>query len=245
MASRRRHTFGRGRADGRGRFQRRAARRGDPCRVRCGIAHMHDVDVERLAAERHGDGDGLSLPVLRSRRGSGNCRCRHASRGFDPCRAPAEIEPAAGPVGAGQVDHRSPARKLPFDPGADRVDGEIAFDRDLPCGGADRAGHRPERHALPSQGPVAITCERRGPGGVAATMVAPSGRARSSAAAGAVRAKRQEDGRSRGADRWRLHLGWRGGSWGATGPSFHSIVIVFHRFQAQGSVKPLRRRWRG
>jgi hypothetical protein len=181
---RRRHTFGRGSADGRGRFQRRAARRGDPCRVRCGIADMHDMDIDRLAAERDGDGDGLSL--LFSGRGeiAEIADVDMHLGALTHVELPAEIEAAAGPVGAGQVDHVALIAELPFDPGDHRVDGEIAFDRDLPCGGADRAGDRPERHAAAVPGAGGDHVWVAGPGGVAATIVAPSGRARSSAGRG-------------------------------------------------------------
>src|SRR6056297_105443 len=91
----------------------------------------------------------------------------------------------------------------------------------------------------PSQGPVAIVCVSA-PGGVAATIAASSGRAISSAAAGpetatTARAVMRKLRRMLAAPS--VERGIMGRRWS----SFHAIMIVFHRFQSQGSVKPLRR----
>jgi hypothetical protein len=200
---------------------------------------MHDMDIDRLAAERHGDGDGLSL--LFSGRGevAEIADVDMHLGALTHVELPAEIEPATGPVGAGQVDHVALIAELPFDPGDHRGDGEIAFDRT--CHAAARTVPETVRRGtrLPSHGPVAITwvarAGRRGGddrGALGQGEVQRGGRG--------GEGKRQEDGRSRGAKmaapwlaRWIMGRYW---------PSFHSIVVVFHRFQAQGSVKPLRRR---
>jgi hypothetical protein len=169
-----------------------------------------------VAAERHGDGDGLSLLFSWSRRGSGNCRCRHASRGFDPCRAAGGSRTRRRPGRRRSGRSRSPDRGAAVRSRRDRVDGEIAFDRDLPCGGADRSGDRPERHAaaVPGAGGdhVGRGAGRRG-GDDGGTL----GQGEVQRGGRGGEDKRQEDGQVAWRGRWR-HLRLRGGSWGAVLP---------------------------